>query len=287
MTITAAATSAAVYGTTSCAPTVPTGVGMGDLLVMPVGAKPITANGNSWVAPSGWRIGFQRGNAGGYGTTLAADTGNTSVALFVRVADGSESDGDPVTVTPGGSGSDACWGLMRRFTKTKGVWDWAGTSGTDTSAGNLSITMDADPGIVAGDYLTAAFCDPTNAQNGANLSAAAMTCTGVTLGTVTEVAEPCSSLGNNVAGLVLGAPVNAGNSAGNLLTATATAVTGTNVKGPMALLRIRENVAPVGLHPFNGLSHHDEPNDELYGRRAVRRPSGLLVPRRRLAVAAA
>jgi hypothetical protein len=282
VTIALASSTAPAYGTASATPSYPTGLAAGDLILMPAAAKPVTANAISWSSPSGWAIAVQKNNAGGYGTTLAADTGNTSVVIFYKFSDGTELSTDTVTMTPGGTGgSDCCWALMMRMTKTTGVWDLASTTSSDTSAGNLSLLMASDPGIVGDDFLVAAFSDPTNANTGANLSAEAMTCTGLTLGSVTEVVEPVTSLGNNVAGVVATCPVTSGDSAGNFLTFTATAVTGTNVKGPGVLLRLRENESPVGLLPFNGLSHHQ---DELTARRTTRRRSGLHVPRRDLAV---
>lgn len=279
MTITHVSTSTTVYGTTSATPAYPDSLAVGDLILMPAGAKPITASGLSWTVPAGFQMGIQRNNAGGYGTTLDADTGNTSVAIFYRIADGTESG--TATLTPAGSGSDCCWSNMMRLTKTRGVWDLGSASGTDTAAGDLSLAMGTDPGIVGGDLLVCAFCDPTNANPGANLSAETMACTGLTLGAVTEVVEPVTSLGFNVAGVILTCPVTSGDSAANLLTVGATAATGTNVRGPGVLLRVRENFSPVGMLPFPGLSHHE---DELTARRTSRRRSGLHVPRRDLAV---
>jgi hypothetical protein len=257
---------------------------VGDLLLLGVGAKPSTANASSCPTPTNWKLAFSRTNAGGYGTTLGADTGNSSTYVFWRQVDGTESGN--VTASP--ANSDCCWGIIYRFTKTKGTWDIAGTSGTDTSAGNLSTLMDTDPGIVGGDMIVYFFTDPTNANPGANLSGSAMSCTGVTFGTVTELAEPVTSFGNNVAGLFLAAPVSAGDSAGNLTTVTATAVTGTNVRGPGVMVRLRENIhGSSDFMPFTGMGHHDEPHDDLAGRRYHRRPSGLHVPRRDLTVARA
>lgn len=239
------AASAAVYSTsggTSVAPTYPAGLAAGDRVVVFLGQKPSSANGGTATTPaSPWgldasRTGANDGDTGGYTTTLGADTGNCNIYAFSEEATGSESGSLAITVGTNG----VCWALMVLLRKPPGTtWSVAATTGKDTSAGNLSITGAADPGVTAGDYVLAAMVQPTDVTTPAQFSAEAFSQTGVTFGTVIEVEEPDSTVGNDIGGLVFGAPVSAGpSSAAPTFTATAGGTT-TNVRGPGIFLRLR------------------------------------------------
>lgn len=89
----------------SVAPAYPAGIVAGNGLLLLVGQKPSTANGGTCSTPAGWTpIGSITG-AGGYGTGLAADTGNTNLFAFFREAAG--------TFTLTMPTNDATTGLVR------------------------------------------------------------------------------------------------------------------------------------------------------------------------------
>lgn len=227
---------------TSVAPAYPAGLAAGDLLVMVLGQKPSSANGGTATTPSspwaldGSRTGANDGDTGGYTTTLAADTGNCNIYQYSKECTGSESGTLSVTVGT----NDVSWAQMLLLRKPSGAsWSVATVTGKDTAGGNVSITGGSDPGVAAGDYVVAAMVIPTDVTTPAQFSAEAFSQTGVTFGTVTEHGEPDSTNGNDIGGVVFGAPVTAGpSSAAPTFTATAGGTT-TNVRGPGIFARIR------------------------------------------------
>jgi len=216
--------------------TLPTGIAAGDLIVILVGMKPSTANTGDVGPVSGYTEVTPQVFGGGYGATLGADTGNTLIAAFARVADGTEGTTRTVPFT----GQNVVWVWGARLSNATGLWDVAGATGEDTTAGSVSVTFTSDPGVEGGDYVIAAMCIPTDVTTPSQFSAEALSQTGVTYGTVTEVAEPDSSGGNDIGGFIVRAAVSSGtSSAAPVLTATAGGTT-TNVRGPAILVRARE-----------------------------------------------
>src|SRR3990167_9184161 len=65
-------------------PAYPASIASGNLLVLIIGMKPNVANTGSVVTPVGWTSITSLTGAGGYGTTLAADTGNTNIFAFYK-----------------------------------------------------------------------------------------------------------------------------------------------------------------------------------------------------------
>lgn len=234
----------------SVTPAYPTGIAAGDLLVLLVGQKPSAANGGTCTTPTNWDrqneiTGATDGDTGGYTTTLAADTGNCNYFTFTKVATGSESGTLSVTV---GTNS-VTWAAMLRYSKASDcTWSVAGTTGKDTSAGNVSIAGAADPGVRQYDHVVAGMVIPTDVTTPGQFSAEAITQTGVTFGTITEVEEPDSGNGNDIGGFIVRADATAGtSSAAPTWTATAGGTT-TNVRGPGAFLRLRALLPP--MHPL-------------------------------------
>ena len=226
---------------TSVSPAYPASIAAGDLLILLVGMKPSTANSGSVTTPSGWTSVASLTGAGGYGATLGADTGNTNVWAFSKVADGTESGTLAVSVAT----NNVSWMTIHRLSNATGVWDVAGATGSDTSAGNVSVTFSSDPGVTSGDYIVAAMVIPTDVTTPTQFSAEAFSQTGVTFGTVTEVVEPDSTTGNDIGGFVIRAAVSSGtSSAAPVMTATAGGTT-TNVRGPAVFVRAREMSATV------------------------------------------
>ncbi len=246
----AVAYSGAGGAATSVAPAYPASIATGDLLVLIVGQKPATANGGGVTTPTGWTAITSLTGAGGYGTTLSADQGNTNVFAYYIIATGSLTGTLTVTLTD----NDISWAQMYRLSNATGGWSVAGTTGSDTTAGNVSITMSADPGVTAGDYILGAMVIPTDVTTPAQFSAEALSQTGITFGTVAEIAEPDSGTGNDIGGFTYGAPVSSGTaSAAPTLTATAGGTT-TNVRGPGVFIRVRESASTTlgnGTDPAN------------------------------------
>ncbi|MEK7520385.1 MAG: fibronectin type III domain-containing protein [Patescibacteria group bacterium] len=231
-------------GGTSVSPAYPASIAANNLLMLVIGMKPSVANGGSVTTPSGWTAvpsGSLTG-AGGYGVTLGADTGNTNVFTYYKVAAGTESGTLAVTIASNG----VSWAQMYRYTNASGSWSVAGTTGSDTSAGSVSIAFGANPGVTTGDNILAAMVIPTDVTTAAQFSAEAFSQTGITFGTVTEISEPDSTVGNDIGGFTVRVPISSGTASGNpTLTATAGGTT-TNVRGPGVFIRIREaNTAPT------------------------------------------
>lgn len=214
----------------------PAGIAADDLLLLIVGQKPATANGGGVTTPTDWLLAGSLEEAGGYATTLGVDTGNTNLFVYTKIATGSESGNLTVTT----SDNSVAWGQMCRLSSSVADdWEVAVVTGSDTSAGSWSSTFDSDPGIETEDYVIGALCIPTDVTTPSQFSAQAFTATGVTFGTVREISEPDSSLGNDIGGMICRSRVLSGtSSAAPVMTATAGGTT-TNVRGPAALVRVR------------------------------------------------
>lgn len=232
----------AAYGTTGPSIPYPTGMVSGDLMVLISGQKPATAGGGVVTDPSGWSLAGSLLNAGGYGATLGADTGDMNLRVWTKTATGSESG----TFTLTASDSSVVFGHICAFHSTvRDTWDVDVVTGSDTSAGNVSVTFDSDPGVIAEDYILAPFVIPTDVTTPSQFSAEALSQTGVTFDTVYEVVEYDSATGNDMGGFLARARVLSGTgSAAPVLTATAGGTT-TNVRGPAAFIRIRRSTTPA------------------------------------------
>lgn len=225
---------------TSVSPSYPAGIGAGDTLVMFIGQKPSTVGGGTVTTPSGWTLIEDLLGAGGYGSTLAQDVGNTNLRLYAKdTVSGSESGTLAITI----AGNSVTWAAMVLIPNDGGTISLATTDGSDTTSGNVSVAGAADPGFAANDMALWALCIPTDVSTPAQFSAHAITATGATFAAATELAEPDSANGNDIGGLIAYAMCSAGpSSAAPTFTATAGGTT-TNVKGPGIVLRIREAVA--------------------------------------------
>ncbi len=225
-------------GGATVAPAYPASIAAGDLLVLIVGMKPSTANSGSVTTPAGWIPIVSLTGAGGYGGTLAGDTGNTNVFTFYKVAVGGEAGTLAVSLTT----NNVSWAQMYRLSNATMGWSVAGTTGSDATGGAaVSIAMSADPGVTAGDYILGGMVIPTDVSTPGQFSGEALSQAGITFGTVVEIfSEPDSGNGNDIGGFTIRAPVSSGtSSAAPTLTATAGGTT-TNVRGPGVFLRVRE-----------------------------------------------
>lgn len=238
-------------GGTTVAPAYPATPAAGDLFVMIIGMKPGTANTGAVTTPAGWTPIVSLTGAGGYGATLGADTGNTNLFTFYKVAAGGETGSLTVTVNVNGANGIA-WAQMYRVSNTTKVWDVAGATGSDTTAGNVSIAFGSNPGVTLNDVILAAMCIPTDITTPTQFSAEAFTQTGVTFAAATEISEPDSLDGNDIGGFVARTTVTAGTGTANpTMTATAGGTT-TNVRGPGVFIRIREGKYPNTITSCSG-----------------------------------
>lgn len=246
-------TGALAYSITNPAVPYPSSLAANNLIVLLVGQKPATANGGGITTPAGFTLvgSLASGDTGGYGATLAADTGNVNLYVYTKVATGSESGNLTVTTAD----NSVAFGQMYRLSNASGNWNVAAVFGSDITAGNVSITGGSDPGVTAEDYILGAMCIPTDVTTPAQFSAEAFSQTGVTFGTVQEISEPDTTLGNQIGGFTCRARVLSGtSSAAPVMTATAGGTT-TNVRGPGVFIRIRESTTaayqpPVRRIPF-------------------------------------
>lgn len=235
----AAAVAYSASGGTSVSPAYPSGLTSTDQIVLIVGQKPSTANGGTVTTPSGWTLQDGLTGAGGYGTTLGADTGNTNLLFYTKdTVTGNETGNLSVTIGT----NNVTWAFMVRVPTNGGTISYGSSDGSDTSAGNVSVTLAANPGLTTDDLLIWAMCVPTDVSTPNQFSAHAISATGATFDTPTEFNEPDSQTGNDIGGFSAWTTVASGTaSAAPTITATAGGTT-TNVRGPLVLLRLRETL---------------------------------------------
>lgn len=237
----AAAVAVSAQNGSSVSPAYPSGIETTDCLVLVVGQKPSTANGGTVTTPSGWTLREELTAAGGYGTTLGADTGNTNLRVYTKdTVTGSETGNLSVTLGT----NNVAWAVISRVPSATTAFDYGSTNGSDTT-GNaaVSIACAADPGVQGGDIIIAAMCIPTDGTTG--FSGYGITQAGVTYGASGQLAFADSGTGNDIGGFVFYDDADSGTSSG-VPTITATAAgTVTNVRGPGVFLRIRETFAAI------------------------------------------
>lgn len=226
---------------TSVAPSYPANITVNSGLALVVYQKPNTANGGTCTTPSGWTLvgsitGGNDGNTGGYTTTLGADTGNMNIYVYTKdTVSGTESGKLTVTV----SDNEICGAaIIRLQASDTATWSWAIATGKDTSAGNVSIAT-GNLAITSGDVVIGGMAIPTDVTTPSQFSAHALSQTGTTFGTVSEISEADTTTGNDMGGYLIQAAVSSGSGSGAVtMTATAGGTT-TNVRGPGFVLRAR------------------------------------------------
>ncbi len=220
-------------------------IAQGDLLILMIGMKPATANGGSVATPTGWTPLASRTAEGGYGSTLGVDTGNTNLYTFYKVAEGTESAAGSLAVTT--ADYDVTWAVIWRYIKTLEAWDVAGSTGADTSAGNVSVLVDSSAiDIAYGDSIIGVMCVPTD---NAGLSNVGFSLSAAAFGPVYQVYNPqvSSSGGNDVGSFIARTTVTSTAPVTGNPAITATAAIGTNAMGPGVFIRIRELNLPHTL----------------------------------------
>lgn len=245
----AAAYSAA--GGTTVSPAYPAGILATDVVLLITGQKPSTANSGTVTTPSGWTLRDELTGAGGYGTTIGADTGNTNLRVYSwNTPVAGQTGVQPVTV----ANNNICWAFMVRIPTGGGAKSYGSADGQRTTTPTSPMSIALTNGATATDFQTGdlaiwAMCIPTDVTTPTQFSAQSITATGATFGTATEFNEPDSGTGNDIGGYSAWASVSSGSSTtAPTVTVTLTG-TLTNVRGPVVLLRVREGAAPQTLTP--------------------------------------
>lgn len=235
---------------TTVSPGYPVGIQANDCLVLIVGMKPSTANGGTITTPTGWTLREAVLAQGGYGTGLAADTGNTNLWIFTKdVVNGSETGNLTVTIGT----NNVSWGLIVNIPTDAGTLSYGtadGSRATAPTSGTPFTTLLTNgasaPNFKAGDMALWAMCIPTDVlANG--FTAPTISSTGTTFGTAVELEEPDSGTGNDIGGYVAYASATTGTSTAAPTVGVTATGTVTNVRGPIALLRITE-IAALNLN---------------------------------------
>ena len=234
-------------GGTSVAPTYPASIVATDQLVMTIGQKPSTANSGTVTTPSGWTLRESLTAAGGYGATLGADTGNTNVYIYTKDVVTAGLSG---TVTVTVATNNVCWANITRVPTGGGAISYGSADGqrttTPTSPLSVALTNGASAtAFQAGDFAIWGMCIPTDVTTPAQFSAHTLTSSGITFNATAELVEPDSTTGNDIGGYVAYVTVATGSAGGAPTVGATLAGTLTNVRGPIALLRLREAVLPT------------------------------------------
>lgn len=243
---------AAVYtasGSTQISPAYPAGILSTDVVLLFLGQKPITANGGLATTPTGWTLREEILAAGGYGTTLGVDTGNTNLRIYSWDTPVTGQTGTRAVAT-GDSG--VAWAFIVRIPTGGGALSYGSADGqkttTPTSPMSIALTNGATAtNFQAGDKAIWAMCIPTDVTTPAQFSAQSITATGAVFATAVELNEPDTTLGNDLGGYSAYAHVNSGSSTTAPTVAVTLTGTLTNVRGPVGLLRIREATPPREL----------------------------------------
>ncbi len=221
-------------------PEYPSSISAGDLLTLVVGQKPSKANEGSVGTPNGWTAvpnGMLSG-AGGYGSTLGADTGNTNLYSFYKVATGTENGNLDIYLDQ----NNVTWTKMSRFSNNTGEWDVEGTTGEDAVGDDsVSISMSEDPGTEVDDVFISAMVIPTDVGGGDQFSSQYITQNGAKFMYPEEVSDIYHSQNNDIGGFVAVSRklIDGPGSSNPTLLATAGG-TVSNVRGPGAIIRIRQ-----------------------------------------------
>ena len=242
-----AAAYSAASGTSVSVP-YPAGITTGQPVLLFIGQKSSAINGGTVTTPTGWTLIGSIIGAGGYDAAPTADTGDTNLFIYRKNTTGGETGNLAVTVGQ----NDVSWGFMVRVPIGLDVTISSGfASGQRTTAPTSGVSFavalaDGTPGpaVQSGDIVLWAMCIPTDVTTPSQFSARSVTSTGATIGAATELNEPDSSNGNDIGGYSAYAFVTAGTSSVSPTVNTTATGTVTNVRGPIALVRLRE--VPTG-----------------------------------------
>lgn len=187
MAIAFVAVGTAGTGTTSCTPTYPT-VSANNLIVMEVVSK---YPGNDPSTPSGFTPLTNFRKSGGHGSA-GVDTGDVTVSVYVKVATGSESGTETVTVTGGNSVAARMSSYSIGAGNTWGMKCYGASMNTPSASWSVSfLTVD----LLSGDRVLAS--SGVNADTN-SFSAEACSASGVTFGSAVERTDAANTSGDDM-----------------------------------------------------------------------------------------
>jgi hypothetical protein len=230
----------AAAGTTSLAVPYPSGIRAGDLLVLSVANKYQTYTPTT---PAGWTLPANGQGTGGSGAE-GVDQGTVYATAFVKVATGTETGSQTVTITSGNS-------AVGRMLLVRGwggaTWDYAATNGSDNTVDAAwSVTGAANPGLTAGDLVLV--ISAVNADTYL-FNAAGLTASGITAAGQSDLFEDKTTNGNDTELLVSRHYILSGTATGAptfAMTSTGFA-SGLSPAGASVFLRIRQVAPPIQL----------------------------------------
>lgn len=245
----------------------PASVGAADQLVLICVQKPSSVSGGTFTAPAGWTTQVSHKDKGGYGVTTGADVGNMNI--YIATCDTLAAGGETGSVSCGVGATNSAQCHMIRIPTGGGAISFATTTGEQTAGGNVSAALDSGPGIASGDMLIWAMAIPTDVTTPSQFSAHSISATGATFASPVELAEFDSTLGNDLGGYSARALCSAGpSSAAPTIGATAGGTT-TNVRGPFALLRMREGSGVPSASPDNSAYAHSSTSPSLAAKSSI------------------
>jgi hypothetical protein len=220
-------------GSTSVAPSYPTGITAGQYLLCVVTSG--ATNSEVPTTPSGWTLLATGASTDG---TFGVDTGPRRVTVFGKVADGTESGTLTISITNG----NTCRATISRFTKAgAGAWVVDAQGGNDSTSGTgFSVTF-GSMNWNTGDVAIVAVGQRVDTVT---QSAQSLTASGVTFGARTNRASTAVTTGNDHRHVVDTFAAVSGTS--NVDAAPTWAFTGSAAcSGGAVIVRLREYTAPV------------------------------------------
>ena len=191
-----------VYGSTSVAPSYPTGAVAGDLFVLLVGIKPGTSTA---ATPSGWTA---AGSVASTTGTTGTDTGPMRAQAFTKTAAGGESGSVSVSIA---SGNSSAGQIVRVTPSIAGASLGAAyATGADGSAGAAWSATLGSVALAAGDLCLGLGVIPTDVTTPAQFSGEGFAASGITFGAAAEIVEWDTTTGNDMGGFVFAQSVTAG-----------------------------------------------------------------------------
>lgn len=231
-------------------PGYPAGIVANDVVILVVGQKPSTANGGGVSPPAGWTLRGSLTAAGGYGTTLGADTGNTNLYIYTKDVVGAETGNINVSL----SQNNITWAVIvciPTFGGTSYNFATANGSQTTTPSTSLSVTLSsASIQAQTGDIFLSAFCIPTDVTTPFQFTNSQVTISGLTV-TNLELREADTTAGNDIGGVVFASTVTAGSATGNPVFTSTLTGTLTDVRGPAVTVRIRDTTQSLTPSRYN------------------------------------
>ena len=232
-TVTFGAIGTGANGSTTVAPSYPTGITAGQYLTCHVSSG--ATNSETPSTPSGWTLLATGASTDG---SFGVDTGPRRMTVFGKEADGTETGTLSVSITNG----NTCRGTIARWTKSgAGAWVVTGQGANDSTSGTGFSATTSSMNWNTGDATIVAVGQRVDT---ATQSAQSLTASGVTFGTRTNRANTAVTTGNDHRHMVDTFAEVTGTS--NVDAAPTWAYTASaSVSGGLVIVRLREYTAPV------------------------------------------